>query len=127
MTNFKKQSLLIGAVLCLSFLAWGVPAAQAQSGPGGKVARALNLTDDQKAQLKPLLSNARQQLLSIRNDSTLTLDQKRQKVQVLRAQFRTELDQILSPAQQQELTALRAKFRQQRMAQQQLNQQPQAQ
>ena len=77
---------------------------------GGRIARELNLTDNQKALLKPILQAARQQFKAIRTDSTLTPDQKKQKLTALKAQVRAEVNQVLTPAQQAECQTLRAQF-----------------
>ena len=119
MVKFNKLAILSAAALALS--ACSIAAAFAdpqitpppqQRGMGGKIAKLLNLTDDQKAQLKPIIKNARDQFNAIRTDTTLTPDQKKAKIQALKAQVKAQVDQILTPAQQQQLAALKAKVRQ---------------
>jgi Spy/CpxP family protein refolding chaperone len=83
---------------------------QSQSNRGERIAQALNLTDSQTAQLKPILSGARAQFKAIHDDQSLAPDQKRQKIKALKKLLRSEVDQILTPAQQQKLAAIMAKF-----------------
>jgi Spy/CpxP family protein refolding chaperone len=63
----------------------------------------LNLSAEQKAQLKSIHQSERDQLLALRNDQTLTEDQKRAKAQTIRQASRQQLLGILTPQQQQAL------------------------
>src|SRR6185437_15711335 len=51
---------------------------------GEKLAQELNLTPEQKADLKSIRENERQQAKAIKNDSSLTADQKKAKFKDLR-------------------------------------------
>jgi Spy/CpxP family protein refolding chaperone len=91
---------------------------QPQDGPhshqglAGKIEKDLNLTDSQKAQLQPILKNARDQFRAIHQDTTLTPDQKTQKLMALRPQVQCQINKILTPAQQQKLASMRAEMHQ---------------
>ena len=99
-----------------------------QSGPGGQsqggqrgpwargggqrqrmetLARKLNLTDDQRQQFRQIGQRTRQQAMSIRSDSSLTDDQKKEKLQALRKQSHQEMFAILTPEQKEQLKQMR--------------------
>jgi Spy/CpxP family protein refolding chaperone len=75
----------------------------------GRVANELNLTDAQKAQLKPMFQQQREQMQALKADTSLTQDQKREKMQQLRADGRKQFLSVLTPEQQQKLREMRAK------------------
>ena len=75
----------------------------------GRVANELNLTDAQKAQLKPMFQQQREQMQALKADTSLTQDQKREKMQQLRADGRKQFLSVLTPEQQQKLRDMRAK------------------
>ncbi len=117
----KLLLLLITAILLTTAVCKAVfaddqpinpPAAEAHphGNLGGRIAKELSLTDNQKALLKPILQGARQQLMAIRSDTTLTPEQRFQKLSAVKAQVRAQVNQILTPAQQAECQTLRAQF-----------------
>ena len=59
----------------------------------------LNLTQDQKDKMAKARENARTQMESIRNDKTLTEDQKKEKMMSLRKQQQEEMKKILTQEQ----------------------------
>lgn len=63
----------------------------------------LNLTDDQKAKLKPIL----QQMKAVREDSSLSEEQKRAKMKPIHESLHDQINAVLTPEQQ-------AKFKQMR-------------
>lgn len=71
------------------------------------LARKLNLTDDQRQQFRQIGQRARQQATSIRSDSSLTDDQKKEKLQALRKQSHQEMFAILTPEQKEQLRLMR--------------------
>jgi Spy/CpxP family protein refolding chaperone len=76
------------------------------------MARELNLTDAQKAQLKPMFQQQRAQMQALKADTSLTQDQKREKLQQLRADGRKQFLAVLTPEQQQKLRDLRSRHEQ---------------
>jgi Spy/CpxP family protein refolding chaperone len=108
-----KMLRFIAALIGLALLVQGAVYSDPQAAQtnGARIAAALNLTDSQKTQLKPLLESIHEQFRAIRNDSTLSMPQKRQKMMLLRLQMRTQIDEILTPAQQQQLKLLREQFK----------------
>ncbi|HSN08402.1 MAG TPA: hypothetical protein VLS85_05155 [Hanamia sp.] len=77
----------------------------------GKMMAQLNLTPDQKTQMKALHENMQQQRNAIQNDTSLTADQKKEKMKELHKSQMEKVNAILTPDQQAKMKA----FRQQRM------------
>jgi Spy/CpxP family protein refolding chaperone len=75
----------------------------------GFMARELNLTDAQKAQLKPMFQQQREQMQALKADTSLTPEQKHEKAQQIRADGRKQFLSVLTPEQQQKLRDMRAK------------------
>jgi Spy/CpxP family protein refolding chaperone len=71
------------------------------------LARKLNLTDAQKQQFRQIGQQTRQQGMAIRNDSSLTDDQKKEKIQGLRKQAHQQMFGVLTPEQKDQLKQLR--------------------
>lgn len=75
----------------------------------GRRFQALNLTDQQKSQLKPVFESTRQQMQALRSDTTLTPDQKREKIQQIRQNQMAQMKSILTPEQQQQMQQMRGR------------------
>ena len=73
-----------------------------------RMAKELNLTDAQKTQMKGIQQNARTQMQAIRNDNSLTQDQKRAKIQELHQSTQTQMNGVLTPEQQQKWQTAKA-------------------
>lgn len=67
----------------------------------------LNLTDDQKAQLKPILQDEAQQLKALHDDTSLSPDQKKAKVAEIRQSHKSQVSSILTPEQQKKLDSIK--------------------
>jgi periplasmic protein CpxP/Spy len=63
----------------------------------------LNLNDDQKDKLKDVFANSRTKRETILNDSSLTDDQKREKMKTLHQDTMSKVNHILTPDQQAQL------------------------
>ena len=63
----------------------------------------LNLTDDQKAKLKPILQDQMQQMKAVRADSSLSKDQKRAKIKSIHDSSHDGINTVLTPEQQAKL------------------------
>jgi Spy/CpxP family protein refolding chaperone len=83
----------------------------------------LNLTEDQKAKLRPIIMDENQQMEALRNDTTMTQEQKIAKANQIRAEASPKIKAILTPEQLQKL----AELQQERARQQQEEQSPQQQ
>ncbi len=87
-----------------------------------KLTKELNLTPDQQTKIKPIFQQARAQAKTIRQDTSLTQDQKRTKFKELHQTTMAQLNEILTPEQQTQLKQLQEQRRaqwQQRHQQQQ--------
>jgi protein CpxP len=82
----------------------------------------LNLTDDQKTKLRPIITEENQQMEALRSDSSLTQEQKIDKANQIRAAASPKIKAILTPEQLQKL----AQLQQERVHQQQQQTQPSA-
>jgi Spy/CpxP family protein refolding chaperone len=71
------------------------------------LAQKLNLTDAQKQQFQQIGQQMRQQGMAIHKDSSLTDDQKKEKMQGLRKQSHQQMFAILTPEQKDQLKQLR--------------------
>jgi Spy/CpxP family protein refolding chaperone len=76
------------------------PAPDATTQNTASAARGPQLTADQKKQLSDIRATARDQAAIVRNDQTLTADQKQAKLKALRATTREQMKSVLTPAQQ---------------------------
>jgi Spy/CpxP family protein refolding chaperone len=70
----------------------------------------LGLTSDQQTQIKPILDAAHTQVQAIRQDTTVPQDQKFAKIKETMEAAHSQINGILTPAQQQQLAAMRAQF-----------------
>jgi periplasmic protein CpxP/Spy len=89
------------------------PANQANGQQQGNDDNPLNLTEDQKAKLRPIIMEENQQMEALRNDTTLTQEQKIAKANQIRADASPKIKAILTPEQIQKLTELQERARQQ--------------
>jgi protein CpxP len=64
-----------------------------------RLAQMLNLTDAQKAQIQPILDVEHQKMRDLRNDTSLSMDEKRSKMKELREDTSSQLQPILTPDQ----------------------------
>ena len=79
-----------------------------QSGSAMQKGGKLQLTPEQKKQLRELRATARDQGAIIRNDQTLSAEQKQSKLKELRSSTRGQMKSILTPEQQQIVAEHRA-------------------
>ena len=78
---------------------------------GQRFAEALNLTPEQQTDLKSIRDNERQQAQAIKNDSSLTPDQKKAKFKELRKSSHEQMMAKLTPEQQQKFKEMRKEHR----------------
>jgi len=67
----------------------------------------LNLTDDQKTKLKPVLQDQMQQMTAVREDSSLSHEQKRAKMKSIHESFHDQINAVLTPEQQVKFKQMR--------------------
>jgi Spy/CpxP family protein refolding chaperone len=68
----------------------------------------LNLSEDQKSKIQPILQSEAQQFKSVRDDSSLSPDQKQTKMQEIRDNCKSQIAPILTPDQQKKLATMKA-------------------
>ena len=68
----------------------------------------LNLTEDQKTKIKPILQNEVAQAKTVRDDSSLSADAKQAKMKDIHSSTTQQMNEILTPDQQQKLAAMKA-------------------
>src|SRR5437764_10994922 len=78
---------------------------------GEKFAEKLNLTPEQKADLKSIRENAKQQAQAIKSDSSLTPDQKKAKFKELRKSSHEQMMAKLTPDQQAKFKEMQKEHR----------------
>ena len=78
---------------------------------GQRFAEALNLTPQQQTDLKTIHENQRQQAQAIKNDTSLTPDQKKAKFKELRKSSREQMMAKLTPEQQEKFKEMRKEHR----------------
>ncbi len=95
------------------------PPAAAQPGPQNdnredrmrqrheRMMKELNLSDAQKQQMKSIHQESRQQAEAIRNDSSLTPEQKHAKLEALHDAIHEKVNGILTPEQQEKVKAMK--------------------
>ena len=89
-------------------------AAQGQSSAETRLqemSKQLNLTDDQKAKLKPILEDELQQVQAVRDDSSLTKKEKFAKLKSIRDAHAPEINGVLTPEQQEKLKQMKQEAR----------------
>jgi len=84
----------------------------------------LQLTDDQKAKIKPLLEAEVAQAKAIHEDSSLSRQQKMEKFQKLRSSTHDKIKPILTPEQQKKLEEMQEKAKERREEWKQKHQAP---
>jgi Spy/CpxP family protein refolding chaperone len=72
-----------------------------------QISSELNLTDDQKQQLKPMLQSEAQQLKAVKDDASLTPEQKQAKAKEIHQGFKSQIGGVLTPEQQKKLATMR--------------------
>ena len=74
----------------------------------------LNLTEDQKKQLQPILAGELKQMRAVGEDVSLTQDQKREKMKQIHEASRPQVQVILTPEQQQKFAQMREEAKERR-------------
>lgn len=89
-------------------------------GPGGpghridRLSKDLNLTSDQQTKLKSILENQKTQLDSLRDDSSLTEEQRRAKFDEIRKVTQSDINNILTDEQKTKFADIQSKMKERR-------------
>jgi protein CpxP len=93
-------------------------AGQEQAAPAPKVDRPnLNLTDDQKAQMKKIREDAKSQMDAVKNDTSLSADQKQAKLKQIHRDSHKEVMSMLTPEQRKTMKEWRHEHHRERNGQ----------
>jgi len=80
--------------------AMGAPAAGSPESHLKMLSEKLNLTDDQKARIKPILEDEGQQMKAVRDDTALSDQQRHAKMKGIHESFHDQINAVLTPEQQ---------------------------
>lgn len=118
----STEVLLFAAALAVAALATQLnaqdnpPADKGPRGPrpgmemmGERIAKQLGLSTDQQAQIKAINESYRPQLDALRDDTSLTKEQRREKFQALQKERVAKVDAVLTPEQRTKAQEMRAK------------------
>ena len=72
-----------------------------------KIASELNLSDDQKAQIKPILQGEVDELRGVKNDASLSPEQKQAKAKQIHEASKSKIGEILTPEQKSKWAAMK--------------------
>jgi Spy/CpxP family protein refolding chaperone len=113
MKHKRMLAIIAAALFLFSGRALNAQTAATQAPQdAGKVDRqALKLTAEQKAQLNSIRKSEREQLMTLRNDQTLSREQQGTKVRAIRQASRQQILGILTPQQQQAFRGSRGERR----------------
>ncbi|HKT48049.1 MAG TPA: hypothetical protein VJP87_11045 [Candidatus Acidoferrales bacterium] len=75
------------------------------------LSKELNLTDEQKTKLKPILTDEAEQLQAIHNDTSLSREQKMAKMKEVRTSHQPQINEILTPEQQRKWAEMKKEMR----------------
>jgi Spy/CpxP family protein refolding chaperone len=129
------KTIVIVAVFCCVALSWGYVggAARAQQAGGSAAAHpaggsagggagamsadtpeddpTLNLTDEQKAQIKTIREDGKVEIAAMQKDSSLSAEAKQQKLKVIRKDIRRQVWGVMTPEQQKQWAAEQRELR----------------
>lgn len=109
------------AIGCLPAFAQGAgdqaatvdPATKAKVQEGlQKLATQLQLTDEQKAKIKPLLQEQVTQLKTVHDDTSLSADQRQAKMKEIHQNYHSQVMAVLTPEQQKKFAAMKEQKKQ---------------
>ena len=88
---------------------------QASPSQGGSstVEDELQLTQDQKEKIAAVVDDENRQISTVRNDNSMSMEQKQQKVMQIRQEGSPKIKAVLSPEQLQKLAVIQERMRQQ--------------
>jgi Spy/CpxP family protein refolding chaperone len=70
-----------------------------------RMTKRYNLTADQQTQIKPILANQQQQMMTLRQDSSMSRDDKMAKMKSIREDSSTKIQAVLNDTQKQQFAA----------------------
>ncbi|MCM8824958.1 MAG: Spy/CpxP family protein refolding chaperone [Candidatus Omnitrophica bacterium] len=70
----------------------------------------LDLTDEQKAKIQEIQKSRHEQISAIKQDETLSKEQKREKIKAIMESTQKQMDEVLTPEQKKKIEELRAEM-----------------
>lgn len=113
--NSAIPGILVAAFWVLMSPAFGL--AQQGSEPPQRPRRErpdLDLSQEQKAQVKQIREEAREKMQALRNDSSLSPEERQARMQALRKETHEKMDAVLTPEQREKLKQFREEKRERR-------------
>jgi Spy/CpxP family protein refolding chaperone len=121
MSKFCWSTLTILAVFATGLLLAGQTSTAPQTSPQGHEAMGamspeahlqmlsekLNLTEDQKAKLKPIFQDQAQQLKAVQEDASLPPEQKAAKKKAIHEKMHDQINAVLTPEQQEKFKEMK--------------------
>ena len=89
------------------------PQTNTQSGGSASIDDELQLTPDQKQKIAAVVDDENKQISTVRDDNSMTLEQKQQKVLAIRQAGTPKIKAVLTPDQLQKLAAIQQRMREQ--------------
>src|SRR5438128_12400716 len=68
-----------------------------------RLSKRLNLTDDQKEKIRPILQDEDKQITSLESDNTMSAQQKHKKMREIRMSSKSQMAAILTPEQKEKI------------------------
>ncbi len=75
------------------------------------LSKELNLTDEQKAKVKPILADEGKQMQAVKEDTSLSQEQRHEKMKQIHETADSQINDILTPDQQKKFTELKAQHK----------------
>lgn len=79
-----------------------------------RLSQELNLTDEQKEKVKPILDEQSKQMQATQDDTSLSQEQKRDKMKQIHQTTHSQINEILTPEQQKKFAELKEQHKEQR-------------
>lgn len=79
-----------------------------------RLTQELNLTDEQKEKVKPILDEQSKQMRVTQDDTSLSQEQKRDKMKQIHQTTHSQINEILTPEQQKKFAELKEQHKEQR-------------
>lgn len=79
-----------------------------------RLTKALDLTSDQQAQIKPVLESQQQQMQALRGDQSMSRDDRMAKMKTIHDDSKTKIEAALNDTQKQKYEALQAQMQERR-------------
>ncbi len=114
----KKLQVAFAALMLAGTISFAQPATKQDTEKPGKhqhqnKMRELNLTDDQKAQMKAANEDFKAQMKAVQSDENQTVAQQRNKRAALAQAHKVKMESLLTPAQKNKMAELKATAKQQ--------------